>query len=173
MISWPRIAVSKALVAFVLLVAPTPTLSQSGVGLPLGTSAPPAQVEDLEGNEVDLLDYVSGRPALIEFWATWCENCEALQPQLDRIHAEHGDDIVVVAVAVGVAQSIRRVRRHVEEHEPGYAYLWDGKGAAVRAYKAPTTSVVVLLDAGGSVVYTGAGGDQDLVAAVAELLAAG
>jgi TATA-box binding protein (TBP) (component of TFIID and TFIIIB) len=43
----------------------------------------------------------------------------------------------------------------------------------VRAYKAPTTSVVVLLDAAGSVVYTGAGGDQDLISAVAELLGDG
>jgi thiol-disulfide isomerase/thioredoxin len=169
----PRVTVSNALVALMLFGAAAPALAQSGVGLPLGTRAPSAGLEDLEGNEVDLLDYVSGRPALIEFWATWCENCEALQPQLDRIHAEHGEELVVVAVAVGVAQSIRRVRRHVEEHEPGYAYLWDGKGAAVRAYKAPTTSVVVLLDAAGSVVYTGAGGDQDLVSAVAELLDAG
>ena len=173
MISLPRTAVSNAFVACMLLCAPTQSLAQSGVGLPLGTEAPSAGLEDLEGNEVDLLDYVSGRPALIEFWATWCENCEALQPQLDQIHAEHGDEIAVVAVAVGVAQSLRRVRRHVEEHEPGYAYLWDGKGAAVRAYKAPTTSVVVLLDAAGSVVYTGAGGDQDLVSAVAELLVDG
>ena len=73
-------------------------------------------------------------------------------------------------MAVGVSQSVRRVRRHVEEHAPAYPYLWDGKGAAVRAYKAPTTSVVVLLDREGLVVYTGAGGDQDLLTAVSELL---
>jgi thiol-disulfide isomerase/thioredoxin len=140
------------------------------VGLPVGTQAPPAALEDLDGNPVDLLDYTKGKPALLEFWATWCENCEALQPQMDEIQARYGDRLQVVAVAVGVAQTVRRVKRHLEGHDPGYPYLWDGKGAAVRAYKAPTTSVVVILDAGGTVVYTGSGGGQDLLAAVAKVL---
>jgi len=141
------------------------------VSLPVGTAAPSAAVEDLDGNAVELLDYVRGKPALIEFWATWCENCEALQPQMDRIQESYADRVRVVAVAVAVAQSVRRVKRHLASHDPGYPYLWDKTGAAVRAYRAPTTSVVVLLDARGEVVYTGSGGDQDLVAAVEAVLA--
>jgi thiol-disulfide isomerase/thioredoxin len=143
----------------------------SGVALPLGSEAPTAQVQDLDGEAVDLLAYVGDRPTLIEFWAVWCENCEALQPQLDRIHAEFGDRINVVAVAVAVAQSRRRVRRHVDEHDPGYAYLWDDRGAAVRAFEVPTTSVVVLVGEDGRVAYTGVGPDQDLIAAVERVLA--
>jgi thiol-disulfide isomerase/thioredoxin len=115
---------------------------------------------------------VRGKPALIEFWATWCELCEALQPQLDRIQVEHGDELNVVAVAVGVAQTVRRVRRHLDDHDPGYTYLWDARGAAVRAYNATTTSIVVMLDSEGNVAYTGVGADQDLIGAVRELLAA-
>jgi cytochrome c biogenesis protein CcmG/thiol:disulfide interchange protein DsbE len=156
-----------------LVFAAAPLAGQSGegeVGLPLGTPAPPAAVEDLEGNPVELLNLVRGRPALIEFWATWCENCEALQPQLDEIQAQHGEAVAIVAVAVGVAQSVRRVRRRLEEHDPGYPYVWDGRGAAVRAYRAPTTSVVVMLDAEGKVVYTGSGARQDLKGAVGRLL---
>ena len=140
------------------------------VGLPLGTEGPQAELEDLEGNTVQLLDYVDGRPALLEFWATWCENCEALQPQLDLIQETYGDRLNVVAIAVAVSQSVRRVRRHVEDHDPGYPYLYDARGAAVRAYEALTTSVVVLLAADGSVAYTGVGPDQDLVGAVEALL---
>jgi thiol-disulfide isomerase/thioredoxin len=158
-------------VALALLLALPGTARAQGVGLPLGTQAPPAQLEDLDGNTVQLLDYVpEGKPALLEFWATWCELCEALQPQMDRIQADHGDDINVVAVAVAVAQSVRRVRRNLEDHDPGYPHLWDGKGEAVRAYHAPTTSVVVILDADGKVVYTGSGADQDLVGEVGKVL---
>ncbi|HIA73025.1 MAG TPA: TlpA family protein disulfide reductase, partial [Gemmatimonadetes bacterium] len=114
--------------------------------------------------------YIKGTPALIEFWASWCEQCEVLQPQLDRIQAEHGEQMKIVAVAVGVAQSLRRVKRHFEDHNPGYPYLYDARGAAVRAYNAQTTSIVVMLDSDGKVAYTGVGTSQDLVGAAQELL---
>lgn len=143
---------------------------EGSVSLAYGTQAPSAELEDLEGSTVELLDYVRGRPAILEFWATWCENCEALQPQLDRIQAEHGDRIAIVAVGVGVNQNPRRILRHLEEHDPGYPHLFDARGAAVRAYNATVTSIVVMLDAEGKVVYTGVGAEQDLEAAVARLL---
>ncbi len=154
--------------------APSNLAAQAGEGqvsLAIGTRGPGAALEDLEGRAVDLMDFVAGKPSLIEFWASWCENCEALQPQLDEIHARYGDQVNVIAIAVAVSQSLRRVRRHVEEHDPGYPYLWDVRGNAVRAYEAPTTSVVVILDRDGVVVYTGVGSGQDLVGAMSAVLA--
>ncbi len=161
------------LIALLALAGPGTLRAQASgeVGPALGSQAPSASVEDLDGNAVELMDYTRGKPALVEFWATWCEKCEALQPQMDRIQSEFGDRMNVVAVAVAVAQSVRRVRRHVEDHDPGYPYVWDGKGNAVRAFKAPTTSVVVILDAQGRVAYTGVGADQDLLGAVRAVLA--
>jgi hypothetical protein len=76
----------------------------------------------------------------------------------------------MVAVAVAVSQTVRRVKRHLEDHDPGYPYLWDARGEAVRAYNALTTSVVVLLDAQGKVAYAGVGPEQDLEAEVAKLV---
>jgi thiol-disulfide isomerase/thioredoxin len=143
---------------------------EGSVSLAIGTMGPGAAMEDLEGNAVDLINFTKGKPAVIEFWATWCELCEALQPQLDRIQALHGNDVNVIAVAVGVAQTVRRVQRHLDDHDPGYTYLWDGRGAAVRAYNATTTSIVVMLDAEGRVAYTGVGAQQDLAGAVERLI---
>ena len=144
------------------------------VALAVGTQAPAAALEDLDGNPVQLLDFVQeGKPTLLEFWASWCENCEALQPQLDRIQEEWGAQVNVVAVAVAVSQSRRRVKRHVEDHGIGYPYLWDGEGEAVKAYEIPGTSIVVILDGKGSVTYTGSGRDQDLVGEIAKLIGEG
>jgi thiol-disulfide isomerase/thioredoxin len=160
-----------ALVLVLPLGAAAQAAGEGGVSLPIGTQAPGAALQDLEGNAVDLADFVPrGKPAIIEFWATWCELCEALQPQLDRIQATHGDRLSIVAVAVGVAQTVRRVLRHLEDHDPGYPYLFDARGAAVRAYNATTTSIVVMLDADGRVAYTGVGGQQNLTAAIERLL---
>jgi thiol-disulfide isomerase/thioredoxin len=165
-----------SIVAVLLTLFLVPTGSavaqeESGVSLPLGSEVQAAAVQDLEGNPVELLDYIEeGKPALLEFWATWCELCEALQPQLDRIQADFGDRLNVVAVAVAVSQNPRRILRHLEEHDPGYPYVYDARGEAVRAYAVAATSVVVILDSEGLVAYTGVGADQDLVAAVERIL---
>jgi thiol-disulfide isomerase/thioredoxin len=169
-------AVATSVAVAALLLVPLGAAGQSAegeVGPPIGSPPPAATLEDLDGHSVQLLDYVKqGEPALIEFWATWCENCKALQPQMDRIEKTYGKRMSVVAVAVAVAQTVRRVKRHVAEHDPGYPYLWDGNGTAVRAYNAPTTSVVVIVGADGKVAYTGVGPDQDLVGAVKKVLGA-
>ena len=161
-----------ALALALAITAPTAFAQEpdDGLGLPAGTAAPDALVEDLEGNEVSLLDVVGGRPALIEFWASWCEQCELLEPEIDRVRERFGDRVAVVAVAVAVSQSRRRVRRHVERHAPGYDFVYDAGGEAVRAYKALTTSIVVLVDGDGKVVSTGVGPDQELVKALEALL---
>lgn len=141
------------------------------VAIAVGSQAPAAALEDLDGNPVQLLDFVQeGKLTLLEFWASWCENCEALEPQMEQIQTQWGEKVNVVAVAVAVSQSQRRVKRHAEDQGAGYPYLWDGKGEAVRAYEVPGTSIVVVLDGTGKVVYTGAGRDQDLVKVVSDLL---
>ncbi|MCH1570970.1 MAG: TlpA family protein disulfide reductase [Longimicrobiales bacterium] len=166
---------SRGVMPFVLALSallPISAAAQSGgVSLALGTQGPTAELEDLDGNSVSLLDYMeSGKPAVLEFWATWCEQCEALQPQFDELQARFGDQVSVVAVAVGVSQSVRRVKRHLEDHDPGYPFLFDKRGAAVRAYNATTTAIVVMLDADGKVAYTGVGTDQNIIGAVEALL---
>jgi thiol-disulfide isomerase/thioredoxin len=169
-----RVHFRPALASLVLLLglfAAPPAIEGQEISLPMGSDAPAAALEDLDGNPVQLLDYIEeGKPTLIEFWASWCENCEALQPQLDQIQKQWGSQVNIIAVAVAVSQSQRRVKRHVEEHTPGYPYLWDGKGEAVRAYGVPGTSIVVILDGEGTVVYTGAGRDQDLIGAITKLI---
>ncbi|MBT8488390.1 MAG: TlpA family protein disulfide reductase [Gemmatimonadetes bacterium] len=153
-----------------LLVAPVAAQS-GGVSLALGTQAPDAELETLDGEAVSLLEYAEdGKPTVLEFWATWCEQCEALQPQFDALQAQYGEQVNIVAVAVGVSQSPRRIRRHLEDHDPGYPFLYDARGDAVRAYNAATTSIVVMLDGEGKVAYTGVGTEQELLAAVEGLV---
>ena len=170
--------VAAAWIAAILLAgaaSPGGVAAQEGtqLGLPAGTPAPDAQVEDLDGNAVSLLEVLGDGPALIEFWASWCEQCELLQPEIDAVQERFGERVKVVAVAVAVSQSVRRVRRHIDQHEPGYTFVYDAKGEAVRAYEALTTSIVVLVDGDGRIVSTGVGPKQGLVEAVEGMLGDG
>ena len=157
-----------AALLFLGAFAPTAAAAQERgeLGIALGERPELVEIEDLEGNKVSLAQYVGGRPALIEFWARWCELCEALHPQMVDVHTRYGDRVGFVAVAVAVAQSQRSVRRHLEGMPMGFPVLWDEGGRAVRAFLAPGTSYIVVLDAEGRVTYTGSGADQDIAAAV-------
>ena len=58
------------------------------------------------------------------------------------------------------------IKRHLAAAPLPFPVLYDANGAAVRAYQAPTTSYIVVLDRAGTVVYTGAGAEQDIGAAL-------
>ena len=155
---------------FLAPLASTPAAGQD-IGLPLGATPPAVTVEDLDGNAVDLARWVGKRPVVVEFWATWCPVCEALFPKLEAAHRRYGDGVTFLVVAVAVNQSPRSIRSHLERHPMAFAtVLWDRGGNAVRAFDALTTSYVVVLDASGKVVYTGAGKDQDIEAVLSRVM---
>jgi len=128
----------------------------------IGDRATPITVADLEGKPVRLDARASGKPLLIEFWATWCEVCEALLPAVRRAHARFGSQVDFVGVNVTVNESRARVRRWVERERPPYRTVYDESGLAVRTFQAPVTSYVVIIDRTGVIRYTGVGEEQDL-----------
>lgn len=157
-----------AVVAFALALA-TPLAAQD-VGLPIGTQAPAAAVEALDGSAANLSTYIGKSPVLIEFWATWCPNCKALEPQMQEMATKYGDRVKFIAVAVSVNQSPERVRLYAEKYKLPMTMLYDRTGEATDAYEAPATSYIVILDKAGKVVYTGLGDGQALDAAIRKAL---
>jgi thiol-disulfide isomerase/thioredoxin len=135
-------------------------------GLAVGSRAPAVVVQDLEGHPVDLGQYLGKQPILLEFWATWCEVCEGLLPTVRSVHQTYGDRVAFFGVNVTVNQTPGRVRRYVADRQPPFRTLYDAEGDAIRAYAAPTTSYIVIVDRSGKVAYTGTGGSQDLAAAL-------
>jgi thiol-disulfide isomerase/thioredoxin len=152
------------LIATAAMLTPRAARAQDS-GLPLGTTAPSAMLQTLDGKTVDLAKVAKG-PSVIEFWATWCENCEQLLPAMQRAQAKYAGKVTFVAVAVSVNQSPRRVQLHVAKHKVPGVQLFDTKGEATGNWDVPATSHVVVLDKHGKVVYTGVGGDQDIEAAI-------
>jgi peroxiredoxin len=140
------------------------------VGLKVGAKAPAVTVETLDGAKVDLASYFGKTPVVIEFWATWCSNCKDLEPAMRAAKARYGDRVRFVGVAVGVNQSTERVRRYADKYKVPFDVFYDRRGDAVEAYGVPATSYVIVVDAKGTIVYTGLGGDQDVDAAIKRAL---
>jgi thiol-disulfide isomerase/thioredoxin len=152
-----------------LLVAVAGQARAQDEGIALGARAPAVVVNDIDGKPVNLADYIGKKPILLEFWATWCSVCEELLPKVKAAHAMYGEKVVFLGVNVTVNQTPERVRRWIANNDPPYRTLYDDKGVSTRAYEAPVTSYIVIVDAAGKVAYTGTGADQDLAGALARV----
>ena len=153
-----RMSLLALLLGSVLGIRPL-TAQESGIAV--GADAPAVTVRDLDGKSVDLGQYIGKKPVFLEFWATWCELCEQLLPQVRAAKAAYGDKVEFLGVNVTVNQSRDRVRRYLEKHQPPFRTLYDEEGTSTRAYEAPATSYVVIVDRKGKIAYTGSGGTQD------------
>jgi len=149
-----------------LALAPGVARGQEVIGIPVGETPPAVTIETLSGDSVALSQWIGKKPVLVEFWATWCPICAELLPRMEAAQKKFGDRAEFLVVAVAVNQTKNSVRRHLERHPMPFTFLWDGNGAAVRAFQAPSTSYIAVLDAKGRVVYTGVGADQDIEAAI-------
>ncbi len=157
-------------VAAALLLAPAKARAQYAIDLPLGSVLPDLKVETLEGQPASLGQYIGKSPMLIEVWATWCENCEALAPKILAAKKKYGDKVRFVGLAVSFNQSPNRVKLHMEKHGFDVPTFYDRKGEADAVYGVKATSTVIVIDKAGKIVYAGAGGDQDIDSAVRKAL---
>ena len=161
-----RTRIPGAMVVTLLVAMTAVPLTAQDEGIAVGERPEPPTLETLDGDAADLGAVIGTKPVLVEFWATWCAICQALEPRVHAAHERYGDQVEFVVVAVGVAQSRTDVRRHMDRRPLPGRVLWDGRGAAARAFQAPGTGFIVILDETGVVTYTGTGTEQDLMAAL-------
>lgn len=73
-----------------------------------GDAVPEFPVTRLEGGEWSLPDDFSGRPLLVNIWASWCPPCIEEMPELDRFAREQGDDgVQVLGLALDEPEAVR------------------------------------------------------------------
>ena len=140
-------------------------------GLVVGDAAPPLQIgEWMRPSPVNLLDFSGTSPKpyfLIEFWATWCQPCRRIMPDindLQRRYAEAG--FVVIAVST---ERPEVVRRFVEASGPGMNYAVavdtanrDTYNAYMRAVNAEGIPYGFLVDRDGVLVWHGVPSRQQI-----------
>ena len=171
--STPSLRCVTALAAFAVLAlgAPLSTAHAQEAGIAVGTMAPAAMVETLDGKPMNLGDiYGKGTPVVLEFWATWCPLCRKLEPSMAAARSKYDGKVKFVGVGVSANQSPERQKAHIEANKMGGMYVFDRSDAATKAFQVPHTSYVVVLDGAGKVVYTGVGESQDIDAAVKKVL---
>ena len=154
------------LMALVAFAAPWERARAQDSGIEVGSKAPGAALETLDGKPAELAAVFGKGPVVIQFWATWCPTCKALEPAMQAAQQKYAGKVAFVGVAVSVNQSPRAVQAYSEKHSPKMTHFFDRRGKAVDAYEVPATGFVVVVNKAGEVVYTGLGSQQDIEAAI-------
>ena len=99
--------------------------------------APDFTVYDAEGNAVSLSDF-SGKPVVINFWATWCGYCVREMPAFEKAAKEYGDDVIFMMINVTDGQSETKEEAMEFIAENGYTFpvYYDTELSATYAYGA-------------------------------------
>jgi cytochrome c biogenesis protein CcmG, thiol:disulfide interchange protein DsbE len=133
--------------AFVSVVAIE--IATSGSGSSAGQKAPRLPTQVLSPPQVALAD-LRGKPAFINFWASWCDPCREEAPVLERFAtALHGRGTLV---GVDWNDSLSGARQFIEQYRLTYPILRDATGAVGDAYRLSGLPTTYVLDSGGRII---------------------
>ena len=144
-IRYVYIAIAAVIIGAAVFFAAQPVQnSGGGRGYQVGDKAPDFSLETPGGSTVSLAD-LKGKPAIINFWASWCPFCVDEMPLLERVARENGMQLVFINLQESRESALSFADRLGIESP----ILLDPDSEAKRDYNVFTQPVTYFLDANG------------------------
>ena len=103
-ISWKYWAVWILIFGLIALLAYGFTTDPKKIPSPIvGKIAPDFEVKSLNGDEKIRLSDLKGKPVLLNYWASWCQECKVEANTLEAFHQKYGSktqQIKVLGIAI-------------------------------------------------------------------------
>lgn len=120
-----------------------------------GMTAPAFRLKGLDGQAYAFrpdAGHERQRPAVLHFWASWCEPCQEEAPQLNQWYKQYKDRIDIYSVNLTSQDRLEGINRFVEQYRVAYPVLLDEKAKAAEAYHIAVLPTAYFIDGGGTIV---------------------
>ena len=138
-------------------------------GAEVGNLAPEFQLVQMDGSRLSLAD-LSGQPAVLVFWASWCGFCRDEAPHVNKLADAYVSRGVRV-FGINVRESQARTESGIKDFGIRYAVVRDVDGTTAGNYKVEGIPTVFFLDSSANVRYVGNGVPADYAERLDALLA--
>ena len=120
--------------------------------------APDFTVLDMDGNEVNLYDYL-GKPIVLNFWASWCGVCTYGLPTFVEAHSLYGEEInfLMVNLTDGNQETLESAKNYIAENEYSLPFYFDTKGEAAYFYGVYSIPTTYFIGANGEAIARASG----------------
>lgn len=131
-----------------------------GEGL-VGSLAPKLVVRTIDGERIDLGSLYGRKAVYLKFWATWCKPCREQMPHFEHIYQSAGSDLAVIAVDVGLNDTLHDVQGLRSKLGLTMPIVFDD-GRLGEAFHLRVTPQHVIIGKDGRIQYVGWLADQRL-----------
>jgi len=119
--------------------------SASGSKHPLiGSPAPDFDLPAQSGGRRATLGAASGKVALVDFWATWCEPCRVSFPHYEALAKKFGGDVVVVGISEDDEPD--GIKAFAKETGATFPLAWDANKNVAAGYHPDSMPTSFLVD---------------------------
>lgn len=118
-------------------------------------AAPDFTVTDGGGNRVSTAD-LSGKPVILNFWATWCPPCRSELPAFDKLYRQYGNEVsfMMIDLTDGYRETVEGVKKFMSENGYTFPVYYDTEGSAAEAYSVSSIPFTVAVGRNGNIVGT-------------------
>lgn len=112
--------------------------------------APDFSLQTLEGQTITLADYRGEKAVVLDFWATWCPNCQRDMPVLNKLYNEYQGEVEVIGI--NLQEKTDKVQKFVEQRGINFPVVLDPTASVSRSYGVQYTNTHILIGKDGALV---------------------
>ncbi len=116
----------------------------------LGPQVPDLELTNLTGGQINLNQYAGQKAVIVDFWASWCHNCQRDMPRMQALYDQYKDTVEILAV--NLQESKRDIERFVSSRHLTYPILLDPTGKANRVFGITYTNTHILISKSGNIL---------------------